>query len=58
MLMTIAFVPMLRYYRLSPLRAIVLPLIGLLYSLMTFDSALRYWRGRGGAWKGRTYEAG
>ena len=57
-LMAIAFVPMLRFYRLSPLRAAALPLIGFLFSLMTFDSALNYWRGRGGAWKGRTYEAG
>jgi hypothetical protein len=58
LLMTIAFVPMVRFYRLAPLRALGLPLIGLLFSLMTLDSALNYWRGRGGAWKGRTYEAG
>jgi len=23
--------------------------------LMTLDSALRHWRGKGGAWKGRVY---
>jgi hopene-associated glycosyltransferase HpnB len=57
-LMAIAYGPMLRFYRLSPLRALSLPVVALLYSLMTLDSALRHWRGRGGAWKGRTYAAG
>ncbi|KEF41829.1 MAG: glycosyl transferase family 2 [Cyanobium sp. CACIAM 14] len=57
-LMAFAYAPMLRFYRLSPLRAFALPAIALLYTLMTIDSALRHWRGRGGAWKGRTYAAG
>lgn len=57
-LMAIAYGPMLRFYRLSPLRAFSLPVVALLYTLMTLDSALRHWRGRGGAWKGRTYAAG
>jgi hopene-associated glycosyltransferase HpnB len=58
LLMAIAYAPMLRFYRLSPLRAFALPAIALLYTLMTIDSALRHWRGRGGAWKGRTYASG
>ncbi|MDJ0539975.1 MAG: glycosyl transferase family 2, partial [Microcystis sp. M53603_WE2] len=41
--------------KLSPLRASTLPLIALFYSLMTVDSALGYWRGQGGSWKGRVY---
>jgi hopene-associated glycosyltransferase HpnB len=57
-LMAIAYGPMLRFYRLSPLRALALPVVALLYTLMTLDSALRHWRGRGGAWKGRTYASG
>jgi hypothetical protein len=53
-LMSITFLPMLRLYRLSPLRAPTLPLIALLYATMTLDSARRYYAGRGGEWKGRT----
>jgi hypothetical protein len=46
-------VPTLRLYRLSPLRALLLPAAGLLYTLMTLDSARRHWAGRGATWKGR-----
>jgi hopene-associated glycosyltransferase HpnB len=53
-LMSVTFLPMLRLYRLSPLRAPTLPLIALLYAAMTLDSARRYYAGRGGEWKGRT----
>ncbi|GAB6053253.1 hypothetical protein JCM17960_20730 [Magnetospira thiophila] len=53
LLMTFAYGPTLRLYGLSPLRALLLPLAALLYSLMTLDSARRHWIGRGGAWKGR-----
>jgi hopene-associated glycosyltransferase HpnB len=56
-LMTASFVPMLRFYRLSPLRAPGLPLIALLYAAMTADSARRHHAGRGGEWKGRVIEA-
>jgi hopene-associated glycosyltransferase HpnB len=52
-LMTASFVPMLRLYRLSPLRAPGLPLIALLYATMTLDSARRHYAGHGGEWKGR-----
>jgi hopene-associated glycosyltransferase HpnB len=52
-LMAISFVPMLRLYRLSPLRAPTLPLIAALYAAMTADSARRHHTGRGGEWKGR-----
>ncbi len=53
-LMTATYLPMLRLYRLSPLRAPGLPLIALLYAAMTVDSARRHYAGRGGEWKGRT----
>jgi len=53
-LMTAAFQPMLRYYRLSPLWGVVLPLIGALYTVFTLRSAIDVWRGRGGMWKGRS----
>jgi trans-2,3-dihydro-3-hydroxyanthranilate isomerase len=52
--MSITYVPMLRLYRLSPLRAPTLPLIAVLYTAMTVDSARRHHAGRGGEWKGRT----
>lgn len=51
--MTLTFVPMLRFYRLSALRAIALPLIAVLYAAMTLDSARQHRAGRGAAWKGR-----
>jgi hopene-associated glycosyltransferase HpnB len=53
-LMSLTFVPMLRLYRLSPLRAPGLPLIAMLYAAMTVDSARRHYAGRGAEWKGRT----
>jgi hopene-associated glycosyltransferase HpnB len=52
-MMTLAFQPMLRFYRLSPLWGLALPAIGALYTAFTIDSALQFWRGRGGMWKGR-----
>jgi hopene-associated glycosyltransferase HpnB len=57
-IMAIAFAPMLRFYRLSPLWGLALPLIGLLYGLFTLDSAIQHWRGRGGMWKGRAQAMG
>jgi hopene-associated glycosyltransferase HpnB len=53
-LMTLAFLPTLRLYRKPLIYAPALPLAGLLYSLMTLASAVAFWCGRGGAWKGRT----
>ena len=54
-LMACAYLPTLKFYGCSPLLAFCLPAIALLYTLMTLDSALRHWRGQGGAWKGRVY---
>ena len=53
-IMVISFLPILALYRRSAFYAPLLPLAGVLYSLMTVGSAIRYWQGRGGAWKGRT----
>jgi hopene-associated glycosyltransferase HpnB len=52
-LMTASYLPMLRFYRLSPLRAPTLPLIALLYAAMTADSARRHYSGRAVSWRGR-----
>jgi hopene-associated glycosyltransferase HpnB len=51
--MALSFQPMLRFYGASPLWGIALPVIGLVYTGFTIDSALQHWRGRGGMWKGR-----
>jgi hopene-associated glycosyltransferase HpnB len=56
--MTVSYLPVLRLYRLSWLRALALPLIALLYAGMTVDSARRHLAGRGGEWKGRVVPAG
>jgi hopene-associated glycosyltransferase HpnB len=52
-LMALAFQPMLRFYRVSPLWGAALPVIAALYLMFTLDSAYQHWRGRGGMWKGR-----
>jgi hopene-associated glycosyltransferase HpnB len=52
-LMTISFIPMLRFYGRNPLWAVTLPLVALFYTAATVHSAIRYWSGRGGMWKGR-----
>lgn len=56
LLMMIAYFPTLKLYESSALWGISLPAIAFLYTLMTIDSALRYWRGQGGGWKGRVYQ--
>ncbi|MFD4539630.1 glycosyltransferase [Streptomyces bauhiniae] len=53
--MAATYVPMLRYYRQPLWLAPLLPCTAFLYLLMTLDSAGRHYRGRGAAWKGRTY---
>ncbi|MGF1538817.1 MAG: glycosyltransferase [Elainellaceae cyanobacterium] len=53
--MSVAYWPMVRFYRCASGFAFALPAIALLYTLMTLDSAWRHIQGRGGAWKGRTY---
>ena len=54
-LMAASFVPLLRHHGVGPWVAPLLPVAGVLYTAMTLSSAWRHARGRGGAWKGRTY---
>lgn len=56
-LMAIAFQPMLRFYRRSPLWGVALPLIATFYAGCTLLSAWQHGRGRGGMWKGRSQAA-
>lgn len=53
LLMTAAYAPMVRFYRLSPAWAASLPVTALIYLGATIASAWRHYRGRGGSWKGR-----
>jgi hopene-associated glycosyltransferase HpnB len=53
MVMAVMYQPMLRFYRLSPLWGLALPLIGVFYAAFTLQSAIQHWAGRGGMWKGR-----
>jgi hopene-associated glycosyltransferase HpnB len=55
-LMMSSYVPMLRWHRTSPLWAHALPVTALLYTMMTVDSARRWSRGEGSAWKGRAFD--
>ena len=55
LLMSLAYLPTIRLYRCAFWLAFCLPVIAFLYSLITLDSALRHYQGRGGAWKGRVY---
>ncbi|WP_417518137.1 glycosyltransferase [Minwuia sp.] len=52
----LTFSPALRLYGQPAWMMALLPLAGLMYALMTLDSARRHWTGRGGNWKGR-YQA-
>jgi hopene-associated glycosyltransferase HpnB len=52
-LMTTTFLLTVRFYGLSPIWAFTLPVAAVFYGYATCLSAVRYWLGRGGQWKGR-----
>ncbi|MCH9698856.1 MAG: glycosyltransferase [Gammaproteobacteria bacterium] len=55
-LMAITYTPTLSYYNLSVIKALELPFIALMYLMMTWHSAVRYFSGERSRWKGRIYE--
>lgn len=57
LLMTFSFMPIERFYSLSPLWALALPLVAMFYAGATVHSAIQYWLGRGGEWKDRVQDA-
>lgn len=57
-LMLACYAPTLRYYDRSPAWGLALPVVGTLYLLMTWSSALRYWGGVRARWRERIYGAG
>lgn len=52
-LMFVTFLPSTRFYRQSALWSFTLPAAAVFYGYATALSAVRYWRGHGGQWKGR-----
>ncbi len=57
LMMSCAYLPAVRFYRRSPLWAPLLPAIAMFYMGCTAASAIQYWRGAGGNWKGRSQAA-
>ena len=56
LIMVATYMPVLRFYQFNPLWTVGLPIIAGLYLMMTWTSALRYWRGERSRWKGRIYQ--
>ncbi|HET9182866.1 MAG TPA: glycosyltransferase [Candidatus Angelobacter sp.] len=54
--MSYCFFPMVRLYRVNPLWSLALPVIALFYMGATLHSALKFWSGKGGEWKGRVQD--
>jgi hopene-associated glycosyltransferase HpnB len=52
-LMIATFLVTVRFYNLSAAWALTLPVAAVFYGYATCVSAVRYWLGRGGQWKGR-----
>jgi hopene-associated glycosyltransferase HpnB len=57
LLMSLCYLPMVRFYDLSPLWSLGLPLIAIFYAGAVIHSAVQYARGSGGKWKGRVQDA-
>jgi hopene-associated glycosyltransferase HpnB len=55
-LLCISYVPMLRFYGQPVAVALLLPAVALFYLGATIHSAIRYWLGKGGLWKGRVQD--
>ena len=55
-MMSVAFLPMVRFYGLNSGWALSLPFSACFYMAATVHSAFRFWLGRGGEWKGRAQD--
>ena len=55
-LMAIAYRPTVHFYRRGFWWSFALPAIALFYMGATLHSAIQYWRGKGGEWKGRVQD--
>lgn len=56
LLMSLCYLPALRFYRRAWFAAPLLPLVALFYAGATIHSAVSYWSGAGGQWKGRVQD--
>lgn len=54
--MCVAYAPSLRLYKQPLWQAPLLPLTAIFYLIATIESAIRYWTGTGGMWKGRAQD--
>ena len=57
LLMSASYFPALRFYRAPWFLAPLLPAVTVFYLGCTLHSAVSYWRGTGGIWKGRAQDA-
>ncbi len=57
LMMFVAYLPMVRFYGFSVPWALTLPFAAAFYMWATLQSAVKYWSGRGGEWKGRAQDA-
>ncbi len=57
LIMATTYLPTLKFYERSPAWGITLPLIGIIYLLMTWTSAFRHISGSGSSWKQRQYSS-
>lgn len=53
LLMSLSYLPMVRFYKRPVLWCLCLPIVSLFYAGATIHSAWQYWCGKGGWWKGR-----
>jgi hopene-associated glycosyltransferase HpnB len=56
LLMSAAFLPIVSFYGLNPAWSLTLPFSACIYMLATIHSAIKFWSGRGGEWKGRAQD--
>lgn len=56
LIMSGTYWPLIRYYKLNPVWILGLPLAGVLYLLITWNSAMNHWQGVSATWKDRSYK--
>jgi hypothetical protein len=57
LMMAAAYFPMVRFYGLGSLWSLTLPVSTVFLMFATVHSALKFWSGRGGEWKGRAQDS-
>jgi hopene-associated glycosyltransferase HpnB len=57
LLMALSYAPVVRFYGLNLAWSLTLPAAACFYMAATIHSALKFWSGRGGEWKGRMQDA-